>query len=188
MYSVNLDWCYFCVFSSARLTFSPAWFSCICSCYWHELTHSAAIDSCTDDYIPLAQMCTFFVITSFVCNTIESLRRVFSAWLLHQWGLLFLSAWGPLDGLGLVVVEQRDCPCLDTAHTNIRCPSPLALSSQGSPDVQKLTLEEQDAFLLNFPLPPPVKFTWNSSELRTSWKLELEMLSQTPVLTLLMEI
>lgn len=51
--------------------------------------------------------------------------------LLHQCGVLRLGALGPLGAIGLIPVDQRDCPCLETAHITSLFP-PLLPSRPGA--------------------------------------------------------
>lgn len=152
------------------------WISCIHSHYWHGLTHSASVHSCTADNISLAQVCMFFVITSFVCNTLWEWSN-----LLFQLGYcinedffwLEPGVWG-LNGLGLVATDQRDCNWLDTAHITSYLP-PLLLCRPRA--VQTSETEISVTSLQNSPGTHQTRGVLGKLE-RPSW---------TPVLTLLME-
>lgn len=91
--------------------------------------------------------------------------------------------WMPL---GLIPADQKDCPCLMTAHTyHSSLPSHSVIPMQTPQQEMK---HVKQLFLFQISIISSVKFTWNSSERWTSWKMNVEMPFQTPVLTLLMEI
>lgn len=108
--------------------------------------------------------------------------------------LAIASVWGSLPGCpracgwGMVnTCGSEGLPLPGDCTHNIALLSTLALASQGGQNIRILQHVKQ-LLPLQISIVSSAKFTWNSSEQRTSRKMELEMPSQTPILTVLMEI
>lgn len=107
--------------------------------------------------------------------------------------LAVASMWGPLPGcpraFGCCRVNtcgSQGLPLPGVCTHNITFPS-LRFVIQRRNKHQELQHVKQ-LFPLQISITSSAKFTWNSSEKRTSRKMELEMPYKAPVLTLLMEI
>lgn len=116
-----------------------------------------------------------------LCHTLwKACRVLFQSGPLRQCGVLRLGARGPfLMACGVNTCGSEGLPRLRTAHI-----TSLFLSRTKHQELQHV----RQLFPLQISIASSARFTWNSSEQRTSRKMELEMPSQTAVLTLLMEI
>lgn len=108
---------------------------------------------------------------------------------LHQCGDPRPHARGPLEACGVNTCRSDGLPLLPPpnplAYITSLLTSPLV--SRSRPNSRNCSMWSS-FFPLQISMASASAFTWNSSGPRTSRKIKLEMPSQTPVLTLLMEI
>ena len=118
---------------------------------------------------------------------VERPLRVVSAWLLRQCGFLRPGCPRACGCCGVNSYRSQGVPLPgDCTHSITLLPRSWFLVPRRTKH-QELRHVKQ-LFPLQISIASSGKFTWNSSEQRTSRKMELEMPSQTAVLTLLMEI